>query len=351
MASMLDRANLYHDLSGLNSLRAHQDAPEALKAACQQFESFFTRQLLKTMREANEALDDDTLLDSQGSDFFREMYDDQLSVHLAKSGGLGLAELMFRQVSAVKDAPLTEPGRDAAIPISASSQPMAERTPVVGPSIAPQYPRLGSLTEAKTPAIVDDAGALSRPAPGGAVGKETGREWHALADSAFEAFSQAPSPVSFVRALWPHAKKAANELGVSARLLIAQAALETGWGRSLLPTHGGDSSKNLFNIKAGPGWSGGNNTTLTLEFEDGVAVRKRESFRAYESLADSFKDYVALIQDSPRYRDAVDAVGDVARYAKELQRAGYATDPRYADKIERVYHSDTLVDALRALNF
>lgn len=357
MASVLDQAGLYHDLSGLNMLRAHRDAPEALRAACQQFESFFTRQLLKTMREANEALDDDSLLDTQTSDFFREMYDDQLAVHLSKTKGLGLAELMMRQLGGQGEADhstvvgkLLPPGETGPIlpayepdksPLTAWRGSEAITYPALGTLLPPVDPAAPEVSAAQRPEFITSASALSL---------DWG-QWRDVAQSAVRDFAQLPSPLAFVKTVWPYAKKAAEALGVSPRVLIAQAALETGWGRSLLSSGPGESSNNLFNIKAGPSWDGKKATVTTLEYEGGVAVRKRANFRAYDSIMDSFADYVRLIKESPRYQEAVEAVGDVRNYTRALQEAGYATDPSYADKINRIYHSDTLVDALRSLKF
>ena len=136
--------------------------------------------------------------------------------------------------------------------------------------------------------------------------------------------------------MWPHAEKAAREIGVDPHALLAQAALETGWGRSVPCNGNGDCSFNLFGIKAGSQWSGATVSVPTLEFEDGVAVRKVERFRSYESAADSFRDYAGLIRDNVRYEDALGAGGDVASFASALQRGGYATDPGYARKIVAV---------------
>jgi flagellar protein FlgJ len=119
---------------------------------------------------------------------------------------------------------------------------------------------------------------------------------------------------------------------VKPEVLIAQAALETGWGRHVVSQNGG-SSHNLFNIKAGGDWSGPTVSVTTLEYREGVAVRETARFRAYASEAESFADYLQLIEQSPRYALAVEKAGDGEQYLRELQRAGYATDPRYADKV------------------
>jgi flagellar protein FlgJ len=140
----------------------------------------------------------------------------------------------------------------------------------------------------------------------------------------------------FIRSLWPHARQVASELGVDPHALLAQAALETGWGRSVPCTAGGECSFNLFGIKAGGQWRGAQVAVPTLEYEGGVAVRKVERFRAYASAAESFRDYAKLIRDNPRYQDALNVGGDVAAFANALQRGGYATDPDYARKIVAV---------------
>lgn len=142
----------------------------------------------------------------------------------------------------------------------------------------------------------------------------------------------ADDPATFVESIWPHAQHAARSLGVDPEVLVAQAALETGWGRSMPKDGDGRPSFNLFGIKAGSSWDGPRVHVSTMEFIDGVPERRREPFRVYGSPAESFADYVALLQRSPRYRQAVEA-GSVEGFAAGLQAGGYATDPHYADKL------------------
>jgi flagellar protein FlgJ len=143
------------------------------------------------------------------------------------------------------------------------------------------------------------------------------------------------TPDEFVRNMWSHAQAAGQELGVDPQTLIAHAALETGWGKSIPCNADGSCSYNLFGIKAGGKWQGDSVRVNTLEFEDGVAVRKRESFRAYASPADSFRDYAALLKNNPRYEAALGVGGDAQKFATALQRGGYATDPNYAQKLTK----------------
>jgi flagellar protein FlgJ len=155
------------------------------------------------------------------------------------------------------------------------------------------------------------------------------------------------SPEAFVKSLWPHAKKVAQELGVSAKAVIAQAALETGWGRRLVGGNG-NVSHNLFGIKAGGGWRGDKVNSATHEFVAGVRQGQRASFRAYATPADSFADYARLLGGS-RYAQVRGTGDDAHRFASALQHAGYATDPSYANKITAIANGATMRRALAAL--
>jgi flagellar protein FlgJ len=156
-------------------------------------------------------------------------------------------------------------------------------------------------------------------------------------------------PAGFVRAMAPHAAAAAEKLGVSVRALLAQAALETGWGKHLPQRHDGSSSFNLFGIKAGGGWDGDKVSVPTLEYEGGVAVRKRDNFRAYASPTDAFADYARVLADNPRYAQALGQGENVAGFAHALSRGGYATDPAYAAKLTAIANSPQMRDALASL--
>ncbi|ROR34914.1 flagellar assembly peptidoglycan hydrolase FlgJ [Inmirania thermothiophila] len=145
-----------------------------------------------------------------------------------------------------------------------------------------------------------------------------------------EAFA---SPAEFVQRLRPHAERAARALGTRPELLLAQAALETGWGRRVIRRDDGTSSHNLFNIKADARWQGPRVEVETTEYRDGRAVRERAAFRAYGSWAEAFDDYVAFLRASPRYREAVAQAGRPAAFVRALAEGGYATDPDYTGKV------------------
>jgi flagellar protein FlgJ len=150
------------------------------------------------------------------------------------------------------------------------------------------------------------------------------------------------TPEQFVQTLLPLAESVAAELGVDPKVLLAQSALETGWGRYLVQRPEGGSSHNLFNIKADSRWSGENASVGTVEFRNGVAQKERAAFRVYDSYEDSFRDYANFLRNSPRYQHALEQAADPYQYLSRLQEAGYATDPEYAQKISRIFDGDVL---------
>ena len=145
---------------------------------------------------------------------------------------------------------------------------------------------------------------------------------------------------SFLDTLGQLATRAAEALGVDPLLMLAQSALETGWGRHILRGSDGDSSHNLFGIKAGERWNGGSVQVGTLEYVDGIPARRQALFRAYGSFEESFQDYVALLKSSPRYAEALSKADDPEAFMRGLQQAGYATDPRYTEKVLRIWREE-----------
>lgn len=268
----------FGDAATLASLKRadRSQTPEALRETARQFESLFTRMLLKSMRAT--AFDDS--MTGQGELFYRDMFDDQLAIELSKGKGLGLADVLVEQL---------------------------RRSGLAG-----------------GPAEDRAAGGVTAAASGSAA-------------TSGAAAARAPSSrEQFVQELWPHAQAAGAELGVDPRTLIAHAALETGWGRHLPVDGAGRSSHNLFGIKATGAWRGERVNAATLEYSDGVAQARTEPFRAYGHAGESFRDYVALLRDNSRYAAARDTGIDVTAFAQALQAGGYATDPQYAAKLERV---------------
>ncbi|TPG78774.1 flagellar assembly peptidoglycan hydrolase FlgJ [Pseudomonas mandelii] len=148
-----------------------------------------------------------------------------------------------------------------------------------------------------------------------------------------KAFSSADE---FVNTMLPMAKEAAERIGVDPRYLVAQAALETGWGKSVMRAQDGSSSHNLFGIKAGSSWRGESARAITSEFRNGEMVKETAQFRSYDSYKDSFHDLVTLLQTNNRYQDVVKSADNPEQFVRELQKAGYATDPDYASKISQI---------------
>lgn len=148
-----------------------------------------------------------------------------------------------------------------------------------------------------------------------------------------KAFSSADQ---FVNTMLPMAREAAARIGVDPRYLVAQAALETGWGKSVMRAQDGSSSHNLFGIKAGTSWQGNSARAITSEFRNGQMVKETAEFRSYDSYKDSFHDLVTLLQTNNRYQDVVKSADNPEQFVRELQKAGYATDPDYASKISQI---------------
>lgn len=247
-----------------------QDA-KALREAALQFEALFTQMMLQSMR-ATEFGDD---LSGNGGAMYRDMMDQAVAKDISKAGGLGLADLMIQQ-----------------------------------------FQRQAGLGTEPAPVRFDDIGRSTLPTNG------------PQASGAFE------SPEDFVSKLAPIVERAADKLGVDPRFVMAQAALETGWGQSVPTDAQGQSSHNLFGIKA----HGAAQTVevRTHEYVGGRRVDVTDSFRAYDSYEASVEDYVQFLKSQPRYADALAQADDGGRYAEGLQQAGYATDPKYADKLKRI---------------
>jgi len=261
------------DVQGVNQLKldAKQSSPEALRAAAQQFEAVFMNMLMKSMREATPQ---DGMFDSDQTRMYTSMLDQQLTQRMA-SRGIGLADVMVRQLSATLQAP----GGAGATP----GQPAAQALPAAARS-------------GDAPAHVE----------------------------------------TFVQRLLPHARAASAGSGIPAQFMLGQAALETGWGKAEIRGADGLNSHNLFGVKAGGAWRGRTVDIVTTEYVNGKPQKQVDSFRAYDSYADAFRDYANLLRANPRYRNVIAQGQDAAGFAQGLQQAGYATDPNYAQKLMSV---------------
>ena len=287
-----NRAAVYGDFAGLQKLKAsvRTNDPGALRQVAQQFESLFARMMIKSMRKA---IGNDPIFGSDQAQMYQGMFDDQLSLELTRGKGLGLTDMLMRQLRGG-----TQP------PAAAASGPAGS---------APSAGKVAPLT--------------------GAVPAAT-----------------SATRAQFVREVWPQAQQAASKLGVHPVSLIAQAALESDWGRSVPRGAGGESSHNLFGMKATPAWAGRSVTATTQEFQSGAAVTARADFRSYADPTAGFQDYVSLLGGNPRYRAALNTGTDTAAFAQALQRGGYATDPNYASKVTQVAHEVTALLSGAAAN-
>ncbi len=285
------------DVNSLAQTRrlAKDDPRAALRSAAQQFEAVFLQMVLKAMRDASPK---EGIFDSEQSRLYQSMLDQQLAQTLSAKGSTGLSAIIEKQLARGL------PPQD--IPLSPATA--GERAGVRGPSAA-------AGAQPLTPAL----------SPSGA-----------------ERELNVPAPArDFVNRLWPHAGEASRATGIPAHFMIAQAALETGWGRSELRFSDGTTTHNLFGIKAGRSWQGAVAEATTTEYVNGVAQKSVERFRAYGSYAEAFRDYANLLSSNPRYADVLNQQ-DAAGFARSLQRAGYATDPMYAAKLERIIGGQAL---------
>lgn len=265
------------DGRSLNALKlqAAGKDPAAIKEAAKQFESLFMRELIKSMREATMK---SGLTDSPGGDLGADLLDQQLATQMTGMPG-GLSDLIAKQLSGSMDAS----GK------------------VIGDKVASTPPMSASRR----------AASLAAYAP------------------------KTKGPEQFVQRHGHVAERVAQQSGIPASYMLGQAGHETGWGKSEIRRADGSPSFNLFGIKAGKGWTGKVAEVSTTEYVNGVPHKTTARFRAYDSYEDSFKDYARMINNSPRYAKAREQTGSAYAFASGLQRAGYATDPDYANKLSR----------------
>lgn len=276
----LSNAKIYTEFSGLQKLKlaAKNSSPEALEEVANQFEAFFMKMMLKQMRDANLG---DGIFDSEQSRLYQDMMDQQMALNLSEKRIFGIAESIVRQLEHTVGNKAERPEK---------LNPLPER-------IHFQNTMLQSSTNLNAK------------------------------DKDFQ------TPEEFIREMRPYAEKAAKELGVPSSILLAQSALETGWGNKVIQQANGESSHNLFGIKADKRWEGSYVNVSSLEYVDGEARREYSNFKVYDSYQQSFEDYVDFIKGNDRYKTALNNSADGEMYIKALQQAGYATDPQYANKI------------------
>ena len=283
----------YTDLNGLAALKNAPMSPATIKAVSQQVEALFLQMMLKSMRDATDAAGGETA--SNETSMYQDMFDKQVALTLSKRQDLGISRLFERQLG----------GKAAPAPAAAG----------------PAAPLRSGQTRAEA-------------------------DGHAAATSSTAATGE--HAAEFVQKVLPTIQRAAQALGVNPLGMLAQAALETGWGQRMPRTADGSPSLNLFGVKAGDSWGGARAVADTVEISDGVATQRRTAFRAYGSIEDSVTDFAKLLSNSPRYREAVAAGGSAQSYVESIAKAGYATDPEYGNKLNQLLNSGTLRSALNA---
>ncbi|MEM6639224.1 MAG: flagellar assembly peptidoglycan hydrolase FlgJ [Pseudomonadota bacterium] len=276
---------------------------DSLRAVAEQFEALFTHMLFKNMRAGSLG---DGLFDSEQGKLYQDMMDREMADALSRQGGLGIADMLVQQ--------LGSGATQTAAPLQAKTS--TEMT----------LPQRALPVRRHNIASSSMAAAQARQPTDG----------------------EANTAIEFVKSVWPLAKRAAGALGISPKVIVAQAALETGWGRHVIQHDDGRSAHNLFGIKADRLWQGERVSVATTEVLGGVARRVMAAFRAYASPAEGIEDYKRLMS-TPRYREALDTQGNERAFAEAIQNAGYATDPAYADKILAIANGTTLTSALKAL--
>jgi flagellar protein FlgJ len=288
-------AGTYTDLNGLAALKNAPMTPATVKAVSQQVEALFLQMMLKSMRDATDAETGETTSNETG--MYQDMFDKQVALTLSKRQDLGIGRLFERQLGG-KAAPAPAAG-EAPAAAGSPSAPAGSRGPAGSPS-------------SSSTAVTGEHAA------------------------------------EFVKAVLPTIQRAAQALGVDPMGMLAQAALETGWGQRMPRTADGSSSLNLFGVKAGENWDGGRAVADTVEISGGVATQRRTAFRAYGSIEESVNDFANLLAASPRYREVIASGGSAQDYVSSIAKSGYATDPEYGNKLSQLLNSGTLRSALGA---
>ena len=307
----------YMDFNGLNTMRAEArvDPQASLKQVAKQFEGIFIQMMLKSMRDASMG---DAIFDSDQSKLYRDMFDKQVALDMASSKGIGIADSLVRQLGkkTLEMASLEK----FELPKN-QRQNNSSETLTNGKMLPHSLQRLNTVDQTS----VRELSSFELPG------------LKSIPDK-----TNFNSPEEFTHHILPYAQKAAKELGVSPLVLISQAALETGWGKSVARHQDGTSSFNLFNIKANKHWDGERVTKSTLEYDNGLAKHERASFRSYDSYADSFADYVNFLKSNNRYGFALHNQGNDHSFIKNIHKAGYATDPNYANKVIEIMMRETI---------
>jgi len=331
-------ASVYTDANGLSGLKkqAREDQDKALPEVARQFESVFIGMIMKSMRQASFG---DDLFGSSAVDTFRDMHDQQMSIELAKGKGFGFADSIVRQLKQ-DNAAMKEPDIN---PDGSLTLPVRKNFYKDYSKVIEQHNQQQINSGKELP--VEEFGKKITNAENDDLLKPSATKVKTIVNTENDLPVSFANPKEFVDKLWPLAEKAAEKIGVKPEVLLSQAALETGWGQSIIKNTQ-TNSYNLFNIKADSRWDGERIPKLSLEYENDKPVNKNSYFRVYDTLQDSFDDYVQFIKNNPRYEKAMQKVDNSEQYLHGIHKAGYATDPEYVEKIMRVMNSNNIQDKL-----
>jgi len=312
MTSLIPQnTNVYTELSSLKSLKGQVKAGEqgAIEKVAQQFEAIFLQMMLSGMRKTIQVDEE------YGNDksMYYDLFDKQVAMNLSGKGGIGLAKMMMSQ-SGMQE-PIQQPSQLPLNDVSHQWKTQPYIPPIQSNDITKFEHSYDKVAEKKDDSSSNDQLSVEK------------------ARNSSSSMPNFKSPVEFIQTVWNVAKDVILESGLSPKAVIAQAALETGWGKHVIKNQTGESSFNLFGIKSGGEWKGDQALANTLEFKDGLMVTAREGFRSYQSIKDSVQDYVNFLKDNQRYKYVLDQANNPENYVVELQKAGYATDPEYANKL------------------
>jgi len=327
------------DPKGLSALKKQANDPAAAKAVAGQFGALLMQGVMQGSDGAAVSMAGDGI----GSNIVNALFANTISQAAMSGDKLGLADMLFRSMQAKQHAEAAGGQGPQAAPVPQTPQPAAAPLTAqtsAGYPLAPYWQGnglrpLAAIRATPNPGRAGVVAANAEPSPTSGWTAS-----HAIANAGAYTSGTVPSEEvqSFTQQLGPLLQEAGRQLGVSPRILLAQAALETGWGRSVV-------GNNVFGIKASPSWQGSELTTTTHEVEAGQMVSRQASFRAYPSLDAAVQDYVALIGNSPRYQSVIGAGDNAGAYARGLLAGGYATDPEYAHKLEAVAASGSAAAA------
>jgi len=310
----LQNPGVYTEVSALQGLKGQlrNGSKEAIKEVSRQFEAIFMQMMISGMRKTIEVSEEY----GEDKSMYYDLFDKQVAMELAGNGGIGLAKFLTQHAN-----------------IEVESEPQSVKMPAAIHQVAvkPEVVRQDKTHDAMAikPTHVDNTTSAAISEQPIQV-KQPGK---AEAQKIESESINIDNPKAFVESLWNLAKDLIVENGLNPKAIIAQAALETGWGKHIMKTRQGESSNNLFGIKSDARWDGKHVVANTLEFRDGVMAQSRENFRSYDSIKDSVSDYISFMKGNERYKSAVNNAENPEIYATELHKAGYATDPDYAKKI------------------